>query len=641
MDYRPATFRICRESMPAFGVWAVLGAVGFGSLQRARAGESPGVTVSIASSATIYTATPASSAIPGFKPHINFPYLHQRADGTLLVDATVGQTQSGKVFGIGGFSSDNGATWSISTNAVTAPNTALVLPSGQTSVGVSFAMSNASGSTSWSNTRYRSTNGGTSWTTDTAFFSTGSTAYSSVYNNYSDAFQVGSTLFTSGYGVRAGDQFNESILFASTDGGQHWARRSTIAMYDTVPGMGSEGPSESSVVALGNGNLLAVSRTGQSFPSNDVNLTDPSLFFSVSSDQGNSWTAPKSLGVAGVFPTLKVLSNGLVSLTYGRYGAKVMFADETGKRWTAPTVLYNGPSSGHTELRPTADGQYAYVYDQSSFYGPSYNASPPAGYVYNNDQSANLKLLKLNIVRDPLSTKSDPVTEYHGDDAPEAVGLGWVMTDTSGGQADRSARAELGTDFYHMDTASTVGSKQLYWSMAGNGQNAWSAMNFHNSGALVDYRTRLATSLSVVEGADDLLLADGTGQVTLQISSTGVFLEGLGGNAAQASYLESTHPGFSTSAWHQYRVVIGLDALSGSLLARVFLDGDTTSPILQQYLANSSLSVIRFGDQSAGGDSTIDIDYLRFGNLWPNYVPEPGLGIWAGLSMLAMGRRRR
>jgi photosystem II stability/assembly factor-like uncharacterized protein len=568
--------------------------------------ESPQVAVSIDSNSIIYTATPSFSSAPGFKPHINFPYMKRRADGSLIVDATVGQTQSGLQFGIRSFSGDNGATWvTLTSGGGTSPNSSIILPPGQTSFGVNYAMSSSTGLTSWTNTRYRSTDGAYTWTPDTAFFDTGSIAYTSVYNNLTDIVRSGSTLLTTAYGTRAAVPGSEAILLASTDNGQHWTRRATIATQNGSPDMGSEGPSESSLIKLNDGRLLSVFRTGQPFPSNNVSLVSPSLFVASSVDDGLTWTTPKSLGVAGVFPLLRKLDDGTVALTFGRYGAKVMFADATGKRWTAPTVLYNGPTSGHTELRPTNDGKFAFVHDQSSFYNPSYNASPPAGYVYNNDQSANLRLLKLSISRGPSSDDHNWATEFHADDLPENVGQGWTLTNTST-VAFRNARVELGRDFVQADTATTIGGKQLFWTAGSN----WQPIDFASAGVTIDIGMRVTSTYAVNAGSASIEFADGVGLGTLNITGTDVSLDGQG---SRVRFLESANPGFSTSDWHRYRIVVKpLVGATTSLVANVFLDDNLTTPILTQPLAATSLRQLRFGDLVLADNSIADYDFIRF-----------------------------
>ncbi|MCA9491110.1 MAG: hypothetical protein KC621_14370, partial [Myxococcales bacterium] len=63
------------------------------------AAEGPVFNVTIDDLVIADTVTMADSVGPGFKAHLNFPYLQQRADGTLVANYTVGQTQSGLQFG--------------------------------------------------------------------------------------------------------------------------------------------------------------------------------------------------------------------------------------------------------------------------------------------------------------------------------------------------------------------------------------------------------------------------------------------------------------------------------------------------------------------------------------------------------------
>ena len=78
-----------------------------------------------------------------------------------------------------------------------------------------------------------------------------------------------------------------------------------------------------------------------------------------------------------------------------------MFADPSGTRWTTPTTIYNGPGSGQPDMRRRVDGRYEFLYDQSGFYPPSWDATVPAAYVYNADQSANLKAATLSFQQLP------------------------------------------------------------------------------------------------------------------------------------------------------------------------------------------------------------------------------------------------
>lgn len=613
-------------------VYIAIGAIALSA--GAWADEGPSFQVNIQNQVNVYTATPASSNVAGFKPHINFPYLKARADGTLEMDFTVGQTHGAGIFGLRGYSSDGGLSWAgFTSTPPSVPNSSVVKPVGQTSYGVSYAMSNPAGQTTWNNTLYTSTNGGTNWSIANASFDSNGAVYTSVYNNITDMVQSGSLLFTTGYAQRLGQTTSETVLFSSADNGSHWARRSTIASYtnDPLVAMGSEGPSESSLVRLNSGKLLSVYRTSQTFPSTDIKAVGAGLMWSMSPDDGLTWTTPKMLGVTGEFPLLHRLDDGSAALTYGRYGAKVMFVDETGLRWTAPTVIYNGPGSGHTDLKKTGNGNYAFAYDQSSFYPPPYNAAPPAGYVYNNDQSANAKIAILGITH--LQTVDDYAwsAQYHGDVTPDKAPYGWQKTQI--GTVSTREWAELGQDYVRLSTGGA--SNQLYYTLAGAG-TAWQAMDF-GKGVVVDVRARC--SLGTAEGAADISLADqGHGDAVLKLTGAGVLLEGLGGAAQEVAYLTSNHAGFNTFDFHIYRLIVRPDASQGNAIyANVFLDGDYSSPILSGPIGTSASNLLRFGDATGPNNGTFDVDLIRFAS-----VPEPAifsLITFAGLACLRQRRR--
>jgi hypothetical protein len=577
--------------------------------------ESPSFTVTTLDTKTVYTATPASSNLPNFKPHVNFPYMKIRADGGLEADASVGQTQSGAQFGVRAYSNDNGQTWTTTTSYPSVPNVSIVRSAGTFSYGFSYAASGSS-ITSFNGSKYSSTNGGTSWSAVNCTFNTGTVAYSSLYNNYGDVVQSGSQLLITAYGPRAGSSTQESVLFASSDNGSTWTRRSTIASYtsDVLIGMGSEGPSECGLVKLNNGNLLAVFRTGQPFPSSDLNAVAPPIMWAMSSDNGVSWTTPKSLGVSGVFPTIRKLDDGSVALTYGRYGVKVMFADETGLRWSRPTTVYAGPGSGHTEIRKMLNGQYAMVYDQSSFFPPSYNASPPAAYTYNNQQSANLKMALLNITRNAVTDDYAWQLEYHGDVAPDSLGVGWVRT-SSGPSLFEYYTAEAGQDYTRLDTGLSSTAKTLYYTLSGAGLTPWTNVDFAGKGLVLDVRAK--ANYYSEEGSADISIGDASsGSVFLQFVKDNLVLEGVGGDAQQAVYSSAAHPGFLASQWHDYRLVISPDpANTSQVLARVYLDGNYASPVLSKLVSASIINKLQYGDSNSLYNGGVSVDYLRFTSL--------------------------
>ena len=203
----------------------------------------------------------------------------------------------------------------------------LIRPAGQLSRGFSVSAQNAAGFTSFSNSRYNSSDGGMTWDSgaEDAFYSTGGVSYSFLYGNFSDVVESNGSLYMSLYGTRLGSTRDESVLFVSNDDGKNWTRRSTIASYTSslnLGQMGTEGPSETAMLGLNNGDLLSVFRTGQPFPNSAIDSIAPSLFWSISHDNGLSWTPAKSLGVGGVFPLMRKLDDGSVALTFGRYRRK-------------------------------------------------------------------------------------------------------------------------------------------------------------------------------------------------------------------------------------------------------------------------------------------------------------------------------
>ncbi len=562
------------------------------------AGEAPRVSVAVENLVNIDTIT--SAQLGGAKAHINFPYLKPHANGDLIANYSVGQTQSGLQFGRQSISTDGGQTWSLRATQVSGDGVqaSLVRPAGQMSRGFSVSRQNAAGFTTFSNSRYNSSDGGLTWDNgfEDAFYDTGAVTYSFLYGNFGDVVESNGTLLMPLYGTRLGSTRNESVLFESSDDGKHWTRRSTIASYTSsvdLGQMGTEGPSETALLRLNTGNLLAVYRTGQPFPTSSSVAQTPSLFWSQSSDAGSTWTAPKSLGVAGGFPLLRQLEDGTVALTTGRYGAKMMFADSTGKRWTTPNVIYNGPGSGHTELRRANDGRYVYVYDQSGFYPPSYNAAPPNAYVYDNDQSANLKAATLSIQTLPANDAFNWLAEYHGDVAPTQASPSWTALTT--GAVSSRYLAELGQDYVRISSGLSGVNNSLSYSLAGAAGSPWESIDFR-TGVVLELRAR-ATS-STTEGSASVYLGDGLhGGIHFELDLDSVNLEGEADAAGQVERSASNLPGFSSRVWHDYRLVIRpSSSAGGAIVGQLFLDGDFTQPILTQALSSSLVDEIRFGD---------------------------------------------
>ena len=578
------------------------------------AAEGPAYNVVIDNLVTADTVTMADSVGPGFKAHLNFPYMHRMYDGTLVANYTIGQTQSGLQIGRKAVSTDDGQTWTVTNSPADDGQAKIIKPPGEFSRGfsVGFSTGSPAGQTTFANSSFSSNDGGANWIPGVSTYDTAGVPYTVVSGSFGDVVDAGGgTWLMPAFGTRAGESTFESILFESTNQGVSWTRKSTISPY--VAGlnanMGPEGPTETSLLKLDNGGLLAVFRTGQTFPSTDVNLTAPSIFWAKSSDGGTTWSDAKMLGVSGSFPLIKKLDDGGVAMTYGRYGAKVMFADPTGTRWSEPTIIYEGPGSGHTEMRRLSDGRYAYVYDQSGFYPPPWNGSVPIGYVYDNDQSANLISAILDIAPAVVSEDYDWAVEYHGDTTPDQTAAPWL----AGSVGATSVRlwAELGQDYMRIESGVSGPNNLQSYRLLGS-DPLWDPLDFQD-GVVVDIRARVGDN-QTDHGAASLLIGDGANG-TIALSLSGASEVNLTGGSGAGGVLTYTDGAFSTLDWHLYRLIIEPSDLAGQLRASLFVDGDWVTPILTQTLASSAFNGLIFGDRVSTENGIFEVDFLRFAGL--------------------------
>lgn len=154
-------------------------------------------------------------------------------------------------------------------------------------------------------------------------------------------------------------RFNRDVLLRSTDGGKSWVQYGTIAVLpagDRPAWVGSEGYNEGSVAFLPDGRLYAVYRTGG---------RSGTIGHGWSSDGGKTWTAPASIGFAGVAPRVHRLSNGMLAMVTGRPGPVVLRfnLDGTGREWSHPVTLYSEMSTRYTDLTEVSPGKLLVVYD--------------------------------------------------------------------------------------------------------------------------------------------------------------------------------------------------------------------------------------------------------------------------------------
>ena len=96
-----------------------------------------------------------------------------------------------------------------------------------------------------------------------------------------------------------------------------------------------------------------------------------------STDDGRTWSAPSLMPdtAKSVEPDLCLMSNGILAMSYGRPGVRIMFSpDGNGKTWTSPTTIYNDTffkqgdkflhtTYGYTSIKEVSPGRLLYVYD--------------------------------------------------------------------------------------------------------------------------------------------------------------------------------------------------------------------------------------------------------------------------------------
>ena len=133
-----------------------------------------------------------------------------------------------------------------------------------------------------------------------------------------------------------GRPYSRTYVCESNDRRQTWQYLTTIG-YDQI---GSEGYNEASMRKLPNGQWLAVLRTGSE---KDFKCHDNPIMWSVSTDEGRTWSKPQRTGVEGAYPSLAVLTDGLLAMSYGRPGAMLVFSHDNGRSWTDQTVVDTTP----------------------------------------------------------------------------------------------------------------------------------------------------------------------------------------------------------------------------------------------------------------------------------------------------------
>ena len=155
-----------------------------------------------------------------------------------------------------------------------------------------------------------------------------------------------------------------TFIGRSTDGGEMFDHEWTFS--DSALQAG-EGLAEPDLEVLANGDILCMMRSG----------SHSQMYQARSSDGGQTWSEPVSIGWPGVKPHLRLLSNGVLACSSGRgaYGnpqvTYAMFSlDGTGEEWEYPMAFHTGPGCSYTS-NMERDGKFYVAYSHSSFTKPS------------------------------------------------------------------------------------------------------------------------------------------------------------------------------------------------------------------------------------------------------------------------------
>jgi len=147
-----------------------------------------------------------------------------------------------------------------------------------------------------------------------------------------------------------------SGIVQSTDEGHSFEWLANVCEDNTVGERREPG-----LVRLPSGELLALIRCG----------TQPSrpMVEVRSADGGVTWSSPRRLARPGVCPQVLLLKNGVLVCSYGtrRYVHVMASWDGEGQQWSEPLVLYEGQTSGYSNLQALADDRFRVVYQEGSF----------------------------------------------------------------------------------------------------------------------------------------------------------------------------------------------------------------------------------------------------------------------------------
>jgi hypothetical protein len=145
-----------------------------------------------------------------------------------------------------------------------------------------------------------------------------------------NAIRINGRLIATAYARKEQEPLPRSILLASEDDGRTWHYFSTIAdssiMPIPPPNRWGWGPSETAMIQLADGDLMAVFRVG--------NGKEWNLRRAYSSDGGRTWSRADPIPPYSVDPSMVRINNGTIVLSTGRPGIRLWLStDPRGKTW--------------------------------------------------------------------------------------------------------------------------------------------------------------------------------------------------------------------------------------------------------------------------------------------------------------------
>lgn len=156
---------------------------------------------------------------------------------------------------------------------------------------------------------------------------------------------------------------NSISTYESRDGGYNWEYLSTLSLPD---GTNKDNFHEPHVIELPDGHLLgAIRAQGDNVPHGFT------IYTTVSSDGGKSWSEFACTDVSGSPPHLMLHSSGALICSYGRreepFGERAMVSYDYGKTWTEDYVINDNTDDndlGYPASVELADGSIMTVYYQ-------------------------------------------------------------------------------------------------------------------------------------------------------------------------------------------------------------------------------------------------------------------------------------